>query len=90
MSKENLNFCLQILFFPGICIIGLSLAFLTKSIKLMPFFFAISVFLRLIMSITGKIYGKSHWFSRKECNLDAIIFIIIGFIGELEIVLYIY
>ena len=90
MSKENQNFWLQIIFFPGICIIGLGLAFFTKSIKLMPVFFAISIFFRFLMSIRGKIYGKSHWFSRKECILDAIIFLIIGFIGEIEIILYIY
>lgn len=89
MNKEKLNYNIQLFFFPGICIVGLLISLFSKSVELMPFFYGFSIILRLLLSFSGNIYGKGHWFSRKECFLDSLIFIVLGIIGEIEIITYV-
>lgn len=90
MKKEDYNYNIQLILFPGICIIGLLVSFLMKNIIIMPYFFGISLFIRAIFSFLGKIYGRGHWYSKKECIFDGILFIILGIIGEVELLQYIY
>ena len=54
----------------------------------MPVFYGLSACLRAFFSFWREIYGKGHWYSKKERILDGIVFIIIGMIGEVEIILY--
>ena len=88
MKKEVLNFNLQLLLFPGIGILGLLVCLLIKKIYIMPVFYGVSVILRSFFSFCGNVYGKGHWYSKKECILDGLIFIVLGIIGEIEIILY--
>lgn len=89
MKKEDCNYNMQLILFPGICIIGLLVSFLIKNI-IMSYFFGISLFIRSVFSFLGKIYGHGHWYSKKECIFDGILFIILGIIGEIELIQYIH
>ncbi|MGI5172644.1 hypothetical protein H0R92_03455 [Treponema sp. OMZ 840] len=90
MKKENLNVNLQLLLFPGIGILGLLICLLMKEVYIMPVFYGISLLSRAFFSFSGNIYGKGHWYSKKECILDGLIFIALGIIGEIEIIMYLY
>ena len=54
----------------------------------MPIAYGISVFSRAIFSFCKSIYDKGHWYSKKERILDGIVFIVLGVIGEIELILY--
>lgn len=88
MKRESLNYSLQLFLFPGICIIGLLISLLCRTITIMPIFYGISAFSRAIFSFCKTIYDKGHWYSKKERILDGIVFVVIGVIGEAEIVFY--
>lgn len=88
MKKESLNYTFQLFLFPGICVLGLIISLIIKKINIMPVFYGLSACLRAFFSFWREIYGKGHWYSRKERILDGIVFIIIGMIGEVEIILY--
>lgn len=90
MKKENINSNTQLILFPGISLLGLLLSLIMKTIKMMPLFFAISTFSRMFFAFLGNIYGKGHWYSKKECLIDALIFLVIGIIGEIELLLYLW
>ena len=89
MKKESLNYNLQLVLFPGICVFGLILSLIFQTITFIPFLYGISTFLRAVFAFFCNIYGKGHWYSKKERIFDGIVFIVIGVIGEIEIILYI-
>lgn len=82
MKKESLNYTFQLFLFPGICVLGLIISLIIKKINIMPVFYGLSACLRAFFSFWREIYGKGHWYSKKERILDGIVFIIIGMIGE--------
>ena len=88
MKRNNMNTNIQLLLFPSIGIIGLVISFLIKDIHIMPIFYGLSLFSRAVFSFLGKVYGKGHWYSKKECIFDGVLFILLGIIGEIEILLY--
>lgn len=90
MKKENINYIIQLILFPGICVLGLLASLIMKTIKMMHLFFAISTFSRANFALFGNVYGKGHWYSKKECLIDALIFSVIGIIGEIELILHLH
>lgn len=88
MKKHILNTNIQLFLFPGIVLLGLIICFFTKDINLMPIFYGASLFSRSVFSFLGNVYGNGHWYSKKECILDGILFILLCILGEIEIILY--
>ena len=84
-NKIAINILLQV---SGLLISGLVgpiLALLTGIEFLFYFFWWFGICIRLVLDILGKLYEKGHWFSRKECLIDFIFLLILGFIGFIEI-----
>ena len=85
-SGDNIN--IQLILFPGISVIGLAVGLITKNWNIMVLFYGISALARAVFSFLGNIYGHGHWFSKKECILDGLLFVLIGMVGEIELILY--
>lgn len=88
MKIESMNFYIQLILFPGISIFGLVISFIKKDISPMPVFYGMSLLLRAVFSLVCNVYGKGHWYSKKERVLDGLVFIILGVVGEIEIIQY--